>query len=81
MVTKRKEHTMGINGFEELLDKFLTAFNNLKSLCKKIQGILFPLLKDRALFTRTPSDPPEELYNPIIEAFEDVIEDSKKTAK
>lgn len=69
---------MGVNGFEELLDEFPQAFDHVKPLCKKIRGILFPLQEDGALFTETPSDPPEELYHPIIEAFEDVIEDSKK---
>lgn len=48
------------------------------TLCRKIRGILFPLLEDGALFTGTRPDPPKKLYDPIIEAFEDAIEDSKK---
>ena len=67
--------------FNVLLGEFPSAFDNLKPQCKKIWGILFPLLKDGVLFTGTLLDPPEELYHPIIKAFEDVIEDSKKTAK
>ena len=74
-IAGRKEHAMGVNGFEELLDEFPAAFNHVKPLCKKIRGILFPLLKDGALFTGTPSDPPEELYHPIIEAFDSAIAD------
>ena len=77
-IAERKEHAMSVNGFNALLREFPSAFNNLKPLCKKIRGILFPLLEDGALFTGTPSDSPEKLYHSIIEAFEDVIEDSKK---
>ena len=66
---------MGINGFEELLNELPAAFDDVKPLCKKIRGILFPLLKEGALFTGTPSDPHEELYHPIIEAFDNAIPD------
>lgn len=38
-------------------------------------GILFPLLKDGALFTGTASDPPEKLYDPIVGAFDNAITD------
>lgn len=69
---------MHVDGFEDILNKFPTAFDRIKPLCKRIRGILFPLLEDRALFTGTRPDPPEKLYHPIIEAFEDAIEDSKK---
>ncbi|KAL9098173.1 MAG: hypothetical protein Q9163_006116 [Psora crenata] len=74
-IARRKEYAMSVNGFEELLDEFPTAFDNLKPLGKKIRGILFPLLKDGALFTGTPSDPPEKLYDSIIEAFDNSIAD------
>ncbi|KAI4285290.1 MAG: hypothetical protein L6R38_000772 [Xanthoria sp. 2 TBL-2021] len=77
-IARRKEYAMGVNGFEELLDELPAAFNHVKPLCKKIRSILFPLLEDGALFTGTRLDPPEKLYDPIIEAFEDAIEDSKK---
>ena len=76
-IAGRKEHAMGVNGFGELLDEFPAAFDRVKPLCKKIRGILFPLLEDGALFTGTRPDPPEKLYDPIIEAFEDAVEESK----
>jgi len=66
---------MGVSGFENILKEFPLAFNHVKPMCKKIRGILFPLLEDGALFTRTPSDPPEKLYHPIIEAFDEAIAD------
>ncbi|KAL8647621.1 MAG: hypothetical protein Q9210_005451 [Variospora velana] len=77
-IAERKEHAMSINGFKVLLGEFPQAFDHVKPLCEKIRGVLFPLLKDGALFTGTPSEPPEELYHPIIEAFEGAIKDSKK---
>ena len=45
-----------------------------KPLCKEIRRILFPLLKDGALFTGTSSDPSEKLYDPITEAFDVAFE-------
>lgn len=77
-IADAKKGYMHIDDFEKILNEFPTAFDHVKPLCEKIRGVLFPLLKDGALFTGTPSDPPEKLYYPIIEAFEDAIEDSKK---
>lgn len=77
-IADAKEHHMGVSGFKSILGEFPQPFDHVKSLCEKIRGVLFPLLKDGALFTGTPSDPPEKLYRPIIESFEDTIEDSKK---
>ncbi|KAL9125176.1 MAG: hypothetical protein Q9217_005580 [Psora testacea] len=74
-IAGRKEHAMGVNGFEELLDELPAAFDCIKPLCREIRGILFPLLKDGALLIGTPSDPPEKLYHPIIEAFDSAIAD------
>ena len=74
-IAGRKEHAMGVNGFEELLDEFPAAFDHVKPLCKKIRGILFPLLVNGALFKGTRPDPPEKLYDPIIEAFDSAIAD------
>ena len=72
---------MSVNGFPKFLNELPAAFDHMKSLCKKIRGILFPLLEDGTMLTGTTSDAPEELYNPIIEKFEDVIKNSKKKAK
>lgn len=57
---------MHVDGFEDILDEFSTAFDSVKPLCRKIRGILFPLLEDGALFKGTPLDPPERLYDHII---------------
>jgi len=65
---------MHVDGFEDILNEFPLSFDGVKPLCRKIRGILFPLLKDGALFTGTPANP-EELYEPIIEAFDNAIAD------
>ena len=65
---------MHVDGFEDILDEFPPAFDCVKPLCRKVRGVLFPLLKDGALFTGTPANP-EELYEPIIEAFDNAIAD------
>lgn len=65
---------MHVDGFEDILNEFPSFFDGVKPLCRKIRGILFPPLKDGALFTGTPANP-EELYEPIIEAFDNAIAD------
>jgi len=77
-IADAKKGYMHVDDFEKILIEFPQAFNLVKPLCRKIRGILFPLLEDGALFIGTPSDPPEQLYHPILKAFEDAIEDSKK---
>lgn len=77
-IARIKEHAMGVNGFKELLEEFPPVFDGVRPLCSKIRGLLFPLLTDGALFIGTESDPPEKLYDPIIEAFDNAIADTPK---
>lgn len=77
-IAEAKRGYMHVDGFEDILDEFPTDFDSVKSLCRKIRGILFPLLEDGALFKLTRPDPPEKLHESILRAFEDTIEDSKK---
>jgi len=74
-IARRKEHAMGVSGFKAICEEFPEALSSVKPLCREIRGILFPLLKDGALFTATPTDPPEKLYQFIIEAFDKAIAD------
>ena len=74
-IAEAKRGYMHVDGFEDILDEFPIAFDSVKPLCSKIRGILFPLLKDGALFKGTPLDPPEKLYDPIIESFNSAIAD------
>jgi len=64
---------MHVDKFKNILKKFLLTFDCVKSLCKEIQVILFPLLKSEALFTETSSDSSKDLYNFIIEVFDNAI--------
>ncbi|KAL8747174.1 MAG: hypothetical protein Q9190_000914 [Brigantiaea leucoxantha] len=73
-IANNKEYAMSVSGFEKVLREFPTTFENLKPLCNEIRDILFPILQRGVLFTGTPTGPPEELYDPIIAAFENSIE-------
>lgn len=77
-IARNKEHAMGVNGFKELLEEFPPVFDRVRPLCQEIRGILFPLLKDGALFIGTESNPPENLYDSIIEAFDNAIANTPK---
>ena len=74
-IARSKLGDMHVDGFEDILDEFPPFFDCVKPLCRKTRSILFPLLEDGALFTGTTSGPPEQLYDPIIEAFDDAIAD------
>ena len=69
-IARSKRGDMGVDGFEELLEELPQIFDCVKPLCREIRGILFPY-KD-GLFTGTPLDP-EELYGPILKAFDKAI--------
>ena len=72
-IAQSKMYAMGVDGLKELLEEFPAVFDPVKPLCEEIRGILFPLLDTGAMFIGTPSDPPEKLYDPIIEAFDNAI--------
>ncbi|KAL8689489.1 MAG: hypothetical protein Q9218_004850 [Villophora microphyllina] len=65
--------------FEKILMEFPQAFDCVKPACKKIRGILFPYKK--GLLIGTPSDPPEKLYDPIIEALNSQAQQIKQLPK
>ena len=67
-IADAKQGHMHIDKFEDILKELPHAFDRVKPLCRKIQGILFPY-KD-GLLVGTPPNPPEILYDPIIEAFD-----------
>ncbi|KAL2050081.1 hypothetical protein ABVK25_009691 [Lepraria finkii] len=72
-IADAKEGNMHINKFEDILKEFPQAFDPVKPLCKTIRGILFPY--KNGLLIGTPPGPPEKLYDPIIEAFDNAIAD------
>ncbi|KAL8838296.1 MAG: hypothetical protein Q9170_002193 [Blastenia crenularia] len=64
-------------GFDRILKEFPLAFEYVKPLCESLRGILFPYEEEDGLNTGTKKDP-EDLYGPILKAFEDAIEDSRR---
>ncbi|KAL2037271.1 hypothetical protein N7G274_009960 [Stereocaulon virgatum] len=75
-IADAKRGYMHVDGFEDILNEFPTSFDSVKPLCRKIRGILFK--KDEALFTGTSPDPPEKLYDSIIEAFDTAITEEEE---
>ena len=65
----RERTSYGCKWVQIYLGEIQQAFNHVKLLCEKIQGILFPVLEDGTLFIGTLPDPLEKLYLPIIEAL------------
>ncbi|KAM4067749.1 hypothetical protein HRG_009852 [Hirsutella rhossiliensis] len=63
-------------GLDLILREFPPAFDCVKPLCRTIRDILFPYR--HGLFTGTPQDP-KILYDPIIKAFEDALEETGQT--
>ena len=68
-----KKGYMHEDDFEKILMEFPRAFDHVKPLCKTIRGILLPY--KNGLFIGTPLDPPEELYDSIIEALDSAVAD------
>ncbi|KAI1987116.1 hypothetical protein LOZ53_004446 [Ophidiomyces ophidiicola] len=62
---------MDANRFEDLLQEFPPEFDQGKSLCRELRGILFPYRN--GLVIGTPVKP-EKLYDPITQAFDKAIE-------
>lgn len=72
-IAQSKRGGMDKYGLEFILREFPEDFDCVKPLCRAIRNVLFPY-KDGGLFTGTPQDP-HILYDPIIQAFDDAIED------
>ena len=67
-IADAKRGYMHVDGFKRVLIEFPPAFDCIKPVCENLRGILFPY--NNGLLIGTPSDPPEELYRPIIDAFD-----------
>jgi hypothetical protein len=74
-IARIKRSDMGVDGFEDILDKFPQSFECVRPLCRELRRILFPYRN--GLFTGTPVDP-EVLYGPIIKAFNKAIGDTRE---
>lgn len=76
-IARSKEYCMSLNGFSELLKEFPRVLDCTKPLCEELREILFPY-KNNRLLLGTPPGPPENLYNPIIKAFDNAIASARK---
>lgn len=64
---------MTMDGLESIMGEFPKALDIVKPLCLKIREIPFPLDKDERISFGTPSGDPDQLYSPIIAAFDEAI--------
>lgn len=71
----QKKHHMGIRGFEAILEEIPLPLHCIKALCREIRGIIFPLFNYGGLDTGTRPNP-EQLYRPIVKAFDASTEGS-----
>jgi serine/threonine protein kinase len=72
-IADAKEGHMTVNGLERIMDEFPKAFANVKRLCLKIRKILFPLDKDERTNFGTPAGDPNQLYRPVLAAYDEAI--------
>ncbi|KAL7903039.1 serine/threonine-protein kinase Sgk2 [Trichoderma sp. SZMC 28014] len=68
-IARTKAGDMTVNGLEEIMGEFPTSFNVVKPLCLNIRTILF----GARIFLGTPIGDPDQLYKPIIAAYDEII--------
>ncbi|KAI0402797.1 serine/threonine-protein kinase Sgk2 [Xylaria palmicola] len=74
-IARTKEGDMTVNGLDRIMGEFPEALNSIKPLCLRIRKILFPLDKDERMYFGTPAGDPDQLYTPIIAAYNAAIKD------
>lgn len=72
-IADAKEGHMTVNGLERIMNEFPEGLDFLKPLCLSIRKILFPLDKDERMSFGTPAGDPDQLYAPILAAYDKVI--------
>lgn len=68
-----KAGDMAVHGIRAIMREFPKALDAVKPLCLKVRKILFPLDQDEEMIFGTPRGEPDQLYNPIIEAYDEAI--------
>ncbi|ODA82744.1 hypothetical protein RJ55_01253 [Drechmeria coniospora] len=74
-IARTKAGDMTVDGLEEIMAEFPDALDAVKPLCLRIRKILFPLDKDERMSFGTPAGDPNQLYRPIIAAYDEAIGD------
>ncbi|KAI1157255.1 hypothetical protein F5B18DRAFT_309111 [Nemania serpens] len=72
-IARNKAGDMTVDGLEGIMTEFPSMFNHIQPLCLRIRKILFPLDKDERISFGTPEGDFNQLYSPIIAAFDDAI--------
>ncbi|KAK3491616.1 kinase-like domain-containing protein [Neurospora crassa] len=75
-IALNKKHDMASRDlFEELMNQFPKSLDPVKPLCFRIRKILFaPYDRKGRMLLGTPEGNPDQLYRPIIEAYDEVID-------
>lgn len=74
-IADTKAYHMTKDGLETIMWEFPEALDIVKPLCVRIRKILFPLDKDESMGFGTPAGDPDQLYRPIIAAYDETISD------
>jgi len=61
------------NGLKRIMGEFPEVLDVVKPLCVRMRNILFPFDQDTRMIIGTPAGDPDQLYKPIIAAFDDAI--------
>lgn len=70
-IARTKAGDMAVLGLEEIMGEFPTSLDVIKPLCLNIRTTLFG---DTArVFLGTPIGDPDQLYKPIIAAYDEII--------
>jgi hypothetical protein len=62
-----------VNGLKRIMGEFPQALDVVKPLCVRLRKILFPLDHDESMMIGTPAGDTDQLYIPIIAAFDEAI--------
>ncbi|WPJ63731.1 hypothetical protein SMAC4_13673 [Sordaria macrospora] len=71
-IAMNKKGDVSVN-FEIVLEEFSEKLKVLEPLCIKIRKILFPYDKDASVNIGTPAGESDQLYKPIIVAYDQAI--------
>ncbi|KYK57232.1 serine/threonine-protein kinase Sgk2 [Drechmeria coniospora] len=72
-IARTKAGDMAVDGLEAIMGEFPDALEAIKPLCLRIRKILFPLDEDERMNFGTPTGDPNQLYGPIIAAYDGSI--------
>ncbi|KJZ68955.1 hypothetical protein HIM_11652 [Hirsutella minnesotensis 3608] len=75
-IAAAKEGDMTVNRLEEIMGEFPQELDVVKPLCLRIRKILFPLDKEERMNFGTPAGDPNQLYRPILAAYDEIIGDN-----